>query len=129
MEQDTLSELAVKEKEKAITAAEKEMSTTLEVCDEFYRRGFVFEPMDIYVSDATTFLVTENGLIPPFTSMPGIGEQAAQNIVEERKNGKFLSAEELTVRCPNASKSVVELLDQIGALGSMPKTTQISLFA
>ena len=105
------------------------MSTTLEVCHEFYRRGFVFEPMDIYASDAATFLVTENGLIPPFTSMPGIGEQAAQNIVEERKNGKFLSAEELTVRCPKASKSVVELLDQIGALGSMPKTTQISLFA
>ena len=60
---------------------------------------------------------------------PRIGEQAAQNIVEERKNGKFLSAEELAVRCPKASKAVVELLDQIGALGSMPKTTQISLFA
>lgn len=127
--QDKLRELAVKEKEKTITAAEKEMSTTLEVCHEFYRRGFVFEPMDIYTSDATNFLVTEKGLIPPFTSMPGIGEQAALNIVEERKNGKFLSAEELAVRCPKASKAVVELLDQIGALGSMPKTTQISLFA
>ena len=127
--QDKLRELAVKEKEKTITAAEKEMSTTLEVCHEFYRRGFTFEPMDIYASDATDFLVTETGLIPPFTSMPGIGEQAALNIVEERKNGKFLSAEELAVRCPKASKAVVELLDQIGALGSMPKTTQISLFA
>ena len=126
--QDKLRELAMKEKEKTITAAEKEMSTTLEVCHEFYRRGFVFEPMDIYKSDATDFLVTENGLIPPFTSMPGIGEQAALNIVEERKNGKFLSAEEMAVRCPKASKAVVELLDQIGALGSMPKTTQISLF-
>ena len=126
--QDKLRELAMKEKEKTITAAEKEMSTTLEVCHEFYRRGFEFEPMDIYKSDATDFLVTENGLIPPFTSMPGIGEQAALNIVEERKNGKFLSAEEMAVRCPKASKAVVELLDQIGALGSMPKTTQISLF-
>ena len=74
------------------------------------------------------FLVTENGLIPPFTSMPGIGEQAAQSIVEERKNGKFLSAEEMIIRCPKASKAVVELLDRIGALGSMPKTTQMSLF-
>ena len=60
---------------------------------------------------------------------PRIGEQAAQNIVEERRNGRFLSAEEMAVRCPKASKAVVELLDQIGALGSMPKTTQISLFA
>ena len=125
---DKMSELRQKERDKTISAAEKDMMTTLEVCHEFYRRGFTFEPMDVYQSDATRFLVTETGLIPPFTSMPGIGEQAALSIVEERKNGKFLSAEELIVRCPKASKAVVELLEQIGALGSMPKTTQMTLF-
>ena len=125
---DKMSELRQKERDKTISAAEKDMMTTLEVCHEFYRRGFTFEPMDVYKSDATRFLVTEIGLIPPFTSMPGIGEQAALSIVEERKNGKFLSAEELIVRCPKASKAVVELLEQIGALGSMPKTTQMTLF-
>ena len=125
---DKMTELRGKERDKTISAAEKDMMTTLEVCHEFYRRGFTFEPMDVYKSDATRFLVTETGLIPPFTSMPGIGEQAALSIVEERKNGKFLSAEELIVRCPKASKAVVELLEQIGALGSMPKTTQMTLF-
>ena len=125
---DKMAELKQKDRDKTISAAEKDMMTTLEVCHEFYRRGFTFEPMDVYTSDATRFLVTENGLIPPFTSMPGIGEQAALSIVEERKNGKFLSAEEMIIRCPKASKAVVELLDQIGALGSMPKTTQMSLF-
>ncbi|MZT26321.1 PolC-type DNA polymerase III [Butyricicoccus sp. BIOML-A1] len=125
---DKMSELRQKERDKTISAAEKDMMTTLEVCHEFYRRGFTFESMDVYKSDATRFLVTETGLIPPFTSMPGIGEQAALSIVEERKNGKFLSAEELIVRCPKASKAVVELLEQIGALGSMPKTTQMTLF-
>lgn len=125
---DKMSELRQKERDKTISAAEKDMMTTLEVCHEFYRRGFTFEPMDVYKSDATRFLVTETGLIPPFTSMPGIGEQAALSIVEERKNGKFLSAEELIVRCPKASKAVVELLEQIDALGSMPKTTQMTLF-
>ena len=125
---DKMSELRGKERDKTISAAEKDMMTTLEGCHEFYRRGFTFEPMDVYKSDATRFLVTETGLIPPFTSMPGIGEQAALSIVEERKNGKFLSAEELIVRCPKASKAVVELLEQIGALGSMPKTTQMTLF-
>lgn len=125
---DKMTELRGKERDKTISAAEKDMMTTLEVCHEFYRRGFTFEPMDVYKSDATRFLVTETGLIPPFTSMPGIGEQAALSIVEERKNGKFLSAEELIVRCPKASKAVIELLEQIGALGSMPKTTQMTLF-
>ena len=90
---DKMTELRGKERDKTISAAEKDMMTTLEVCHEFYRRGFMFEPMDVYKSDATRFLVTETGLIPPFTSMPGIGEQAALSIVEERKNGKFLSAE------------------------------------
>ncbi len=84
--------------------------------------------MDIYVSDATNFVPTETGLIPPFTSMPGVGEQAALNIVEERANGKFLSAEDLSVRCSKVSKSVIDLLESVGALGSMPKSTQMSLF-
>ena len=125
---EKIQELHRKDVDKTISAAEKDTQTTLEVCHEFYKRGFTFAPMDIYKSDATKFLVTENGLIPPFTSMPGIGEQAAINLVEERKNGPFLSAEELSVRCPKVSKSVIELLDGIGALGSMPKSTQISLF-
>lgn len=124
-----IHELSQKDREKTITAAEKETATTLEVVHEFYRRGFVFESMDVYQSAATDFIVTENGLRPPFTAMPGIGEQAALNIVEERQKGPFLSAEELLIRCPKVSKSVVELLGEIGALGSMPKSTQISLFA
>ena len=125
---DKIRELYRKDVDKTISAAEKDTQTTLEVCHEFYKRGFVFEPMDVYKSDATKFIVTEKGLIPPFTSMPGIGEQAALNIVEERKKGRFLSAEELSVRCPKVSKSVIELLGEIGALGSMPRSTQISLF-
>ena len=106
---EKIRELHQKEVEKTISAAEKDTQTTLEVCHEFYKRGFTFAPMDIYESDATRFLVTENGLIPPFTSMPGIGEQAAISLVEERKNGKFLSAEEISVRCSKVSKSVIDL--------------------
>lgn len=124
-----IQELQEKERDKTITAAEKETQTTLEVVHEFYKRGFIFEPMDVYTSDSTRFLVTPRGLRPPFTSMPGIGEQAANSIVEERKNGKFLSVEELIMRCPKVSKSVTELLEQIGALSDMPKSTQISLFS
>lgn len=121
-------ELRRKENDKTISNAEKDTMTTLEVCHEFYKRGFVFEPMDIYESDATQFKITPKGLIPPFTSMPGIGEQAALGIVSERENGKFLSSEELSIRCPKVSSAVIELLGQIGALGDLPKSTQVSLF-
>ena len=121
-------ELREKERDKTISAAEKETMTTLEVVHEFYHRGFTFHPMNIYESDSTKFLIRDNGLVPPFTSMPGVGEQAANSIVEERKNGEFLSMEEVVVRCPKVSKGVVELLEQIGALSGMAKSTQVSLF-
>ena len=61
---DKVRELQQKDREKTTSAAEKETQTTLEVVHEFYRRGFTFEPMDVYKSDATRFLVTETGLIP-----------------------------------------------------------------
>ena len=123
-----MQELNVKTQEKTATPAEKEMLPTLEVCHEFYRRGFTFQPMNIYTSDATAFRIEGNSLIPPFTAMPGIGETAALSIVEEREKQPFLSLEELDSRCAKVSKSVIELLDSIGALDGIPRTTQISLF-
>lgn len=123
-----IRELQQKERDKTITAIEKETATTLEVVHEFYKRGFNFECIDIYKSEATTFLIEKDSLVPPFISMPGVGEQAAQNIVDERKNGKFLSAEEIMIRCNKVSKSAIDALKEIGALGDMPTTTQISLF-
>ncbi len=125
---DKIEELKGKERDKTISAAEKDMMTTLEVVHEFYRRGFTFAPMNIYRSEATKFLVEGTALIPPFTSLPGVGEQAALSIVEERKNGEFLSQEDIVIRCPKVSQSVVDLLEQIGALDGMAKSTQVSLF-
>ncbi len=120
-----IEELGHREK---ISAAEKEMLVTLEVCHEFYRRGFKFDDIDLYESDAIDFLITENGLLPPFTSIPGLGEVAARSIMEQRKIKKFLSVEEIQSRCAKVSKAVVELLDENGALGNIPKSSQISLF-
>jgi len=111
-----------------ISAAEKDMLVTLEVCHEFYRRGLKFDDMDLYKSDAVDFIITENGLLPPFTSIPGLGEVAARSIMEQRKIREFLSVEEMQSRCAKVSKAVVELLDENGALGNIPKSSQMSLF-
>ena len=61
-------------------------------------------------------------------TVEGVGEQAALSLVEERKNGEFLSQEDIVVRCPRVSQSVVDLLAQIGALDGLAKSTQVSLF-
>ena len=116
------------ELEAARTAAEKEMLVTLEVCHEFYRRGLKFDNIDLYKSDAVDFIITDTGLLPPFTAIPGLGEVAARSIIEQREIRRFLSVEELQNRCGKVSKSITELLDQNGALGDIPKSSQMSLF-
>ena len=111
-------------------AVEEDMLVTLEVCYEFYLRGFQFEPIDIYRSHATKFLMdAEKGtLLPPFSALPGLGEAAAESIMANREGKTFVSQEELLAACPKVSKAHVDLLASIGALGNMPETSQISLF-
>ncbi len=103
---------------------------TLEVCYEFYLRGFPFETIDLYESDATKFLMNEEkkSLRPPFSAIPGLGEAAALSLAENRTGRTFISQEELIAACPGLSKSTVEMLRQAGALGTLPETSQISLF-
>ena len=110
------------------SGAEDDMLITLEVVHEFYKRGFKFEPINIYKSEVTKFVPTEDGLITPFTALPGVGAAAAQDIVEERKKEKFMSGEDIIMRCPKVGKSVVDALDKVGALGEIPKTNQLSFF-
>ena len=116
------------ERNKDATAAEQDLMTTLEVCYEFYRRGFHFEPVSIYKSDATDFLVTENGLIPPFVSVHGLGEAAARDTVEKRKGKTFISVEEVSICCNKLSKTHIEQLKALGAFAGMADTSQITLF-
>ncbi|MBQ2864931.1 MAG: PolC-type DNA polymerase III [Clostridia bacterium] len=107
---------------------EDDVMSCLEICHEFYKRGFSFLPVDIYKSDVKNFIIEGNALRMPFTSIPGLGEAAAQSIVEERKNGRFMSVEDITSRCDKVSKAVVESLDLCGALNGIPKTNQLNLF-
>jgi len=110
------------------SALEDDVMSTLEICHEFYKRGFSFLPVDIYKSDVNNFVIEENALRIPFTAIPGLGEAAAQSIVDERKNGEFMSGEDISARCDKVSKSIIETLDEIGALGGIPKTNQLNLF-
>lgn len=56
--------LEIEQKRRA-SIHEVDLEETLEVCYEFYLRGFHFSNADTSKSDKDAFLVTENGLIPP----------------------------------------------------------------
>ncbi|MBQ9617450.1 MAG: PolC-type DNA polymerase III, partial [Oscillibacter sp.] len=103
------------ENKKDATAVEQNLLTTLEVCYEFYLRGYHFDTIDIYRSDATKFLITENGLLPPFVSVHGLGEAAAQDTVETRVGKTFVSVEEFSLCCTKLSKTHIEQLKGLGA--------------
>ena len=116
------------ENNKDATAVEQDLMITLEVCYEFCLRGFHFDTIDIYRSDATNFLVTENGLLPPFTSVRGLGEAAALDTVEKRKGKTFTSIEEFSDCCSKLSKTHIEQLKALGAFAGMADTSQMTLF-
>ncbi len=119
----------IESKEKP-TPVEEDTLVTLEVVYEFYLRGFSFERMDLYRSHAVNFLpdMEKGTLLPPFTSIPGLGETAAWSIMEQREGKQFISIEEFSAACPKVSKTHIEQLKAVGALDDMPDTSQITLF-
>ena len=116
------------ENNKDATAVEQSLMVTLEVCYEFYLRGFHFDTISIYDSQATAFKITENGLLPPFVSVRGLGETAALDTVEKRKGKTFISVEEFAACCSKLSKTHIEQLKALGAFAGMADTSQITFF-
>ena len=116
------------ENNKDATDVEQNLLVTLEVCYEFYLRGFHFDTISIYDSDATHFKVTENGLLPPFVTVRGLGETAALDTVEKRQGKTFVSVEEFATTCNKLSKTHIEQLKALGAFAGMADTSQVALF-
>ena len=115
-------------KGKDATNREKDVLTILEVAREMYARGIKCLPVDLYKSDATRFLICDDGILPPFTALQGLGAAAAKSIVEARKNGgEFISIEDLKMKS-GVSKAVIEILDGHGCLEGMAESSQLTLF-
>ena len=110
------------------TQKDKTMYPILELVLEMYERGFNFLPMDLYESDATKFKIQDGALRPPLNSIPGLGTVAALGIAEARKEGKFMSIDDLKIRA-KVGNSVTDVLKNYGCLKGMSQSNQMSLFA
>ncbi len=113
------------EQNQEATQKEKNTAVILEVCYEMYKRGLDFWPIDLYESDARVFKVKDGKLLPPLSSLSGVGLSAANAIVKAREDGPFISVDEFSSRS-RVSKSVVEVLTQNGVLEGMPESSQLS---
>ncbi len=121
-----LDEIYARKNNGTITPKDENMITILEVCIEMYARGVGFTPIDIYKSDATKFLPTEDGILPPLNAFAGMGDNAARAIVEAREKGEFKTLEDFRIRT-GATKTIIEMLVNTGCL-NLPETDQMSLF-
>ena len=106
---------------------DKGLLTNLELAYEMYKRGIKFLKVDIYKSDATKFLIEDNDIRPPLSSLAGVGANAGKSIASVRNEGEFISKEDLRLRS-KVSKTVIETLNEHGCLEGLPDTNQLSLF-
>ena len=109
------------------TTKDKNMYAILELVLEMYERGIKFLPIDLYKSHSTKFRIEEDGIRPPLNSVPGLGTVAAQGIEDAKKDGKFMSIDDMKIRS-KIGNSVVDLLKKMGCLEGMSQSNQMSLF-
>ncbi len=108
--------------------SDKEKSTLedMKIVQEMYARGFQFEKIDIYRAKATRFQIIDGKLMPSFASIDGLGGKAAELIEAEAAKEQFLSREDFKNRC-KVSATAVENMADLGLLGDLPHTNQMSL--
>ena len=126
---DKLEEHLADYKKRSDSLSNKEQDTLrdMRIVQEMYARGFTFLPIDIYQAKATHFQIMDGKLMPSLSSIDGLGEKAAEGIVDAVKDGPFLSREDFQNRT-KVSKTICDLMADLGLLGDLPESNQLSLF-
>lgn len=99
----------------------------MRIVQEMYARGFEFLPLDIYTAKAREFQIIDGKLMPPLSSIEGMGEKAADAVEEAAKDGKYLSMDDFRQRT-KVSKTVIDFMADLGLFGDLPQNNQLSLF-
>ena len=109
--------------------SKKEQDTyrDMRIVQEMYARGFEFLPLDIYCAKATRFQIIDGKLMPSLGTIEGMGEKAAEAVEEAAKDGAFLSKDDFRQRT-KVSKTVIDLMAELGILADLPESNQLSLF-
>ena len=99
----------------------------MRIVEEMYARGFEFMPIDIFRADAHACKIIDGKIMPHIGSIQGLGEKAADAVCEACKNGPFLSKDDFRERT-KISKTAVDKMAELGLLGNIPESNQLSLF-
>ena len=114
-------------RENTLSPKEVDAIKDMRIVQEMYARGFEFWPLDIFRAHPRNFQIIDGKIMPALVSIEGLAEKAAEGIVEAVKNGPFLSRDDFRERS-KVSKTVVETMANLGLLGDLPESNQMSLF-
>ena len=110
-----------------LSKKEQDTYRDMKIVQEMYARGFDFTPIDVYRAKPDRFQVIDGKLMPALNTIDGMGDNAAIAVAEAAKDGKFLSKDDFRQRT-KATKTVIDLMADLGLLGELPESNQLSLF-
>ena len=110
-----------------LSKKEQDSIRDLRIVQEMYARGFEFMPIDIYKAHSRLFQIIDGKIMPSLGSIDGMGDKAAEAMMEAAKDGPFLSRDDLRSRS-KAPQNVIDKMGDLGLLGSLPQSNQLSLF-
>jgi DNA polymerase-3 subunit alpha (Gram-positive type) len=116
-------------KKRSDTLSNKEQDTLkdMRLVQEMYARGYEFLPIDLYKSKATKFQIVDGKLLPPFSTIEGMGDKAADAVEMAAADGPYLSLDDFRQRT-KVSKTVIDFMADLGLFGDLPTSNQLSLF-
>ena len=110
-----------------LSKKEQDVYRDMKIVQEMYARGFSFMPIDIYRAKPDRFQIIDGKLMPALNTIDGMGDNAAVAVAEAAKDGPFLSKDDFRQRT-KATKTVIDLMADLGLLGDLPESNQLSLF-
>jgi len=122
-----MKELSMKGKEN-LTAKEQDVIKDMRIVQEMYARGIQFMPIDLEKAEAHRFQIIDGKIMPSLSAIDGLGDKAAEGIVEAVKDGPFMSKEDFRNRS-KVSKTVTDKMSELGILGDLTESNQLDLLS
>ena len=116
-----------KSRQDRLSKKEQDTMKDMKIVQEMYARGLEFMPIDIYEAKATKFRIVDGKLMPPLSSIDGMGDKAAEAVEQASRDGRYLSKDDFRQRT-KASKTVIDKMSELGLLSDLPESNQLSLF-
>lgn len=124
-----MAELKRKKNNHEASKKDEDSLGDMKIVLEMYARGFEFLPLDIYTAKAHDFQIIDGKLMPSLDTIEGLGEKAADALVEAvaAQDGPFVSKNDLREKS-KLSKTVIETMSDLGLLEGLPEDSQLSIF-